>query len=360
MRKPAREQGRNGQVEYYALAYARACGNCGRGFFFCKILSESRQILTVLFAGSQQETPAALQMDLKLHPNLINLALALGVLFLATACFCSADRKEGVDEPDVYVNQANSNTTSAKGDSPPSPAGKRKDEGDFIVQHLDVQTPRYKEIDRQVKETKLLESAAAKLNQALILPRDIHLRTKDCKEVNAFYDANDRSVTMCYELMEDFYRTFKSGGASDDVSYAKMNDAVRFVFLHEIAHALIDQYKLPVAGNEEDAADRWSAYINLKELGDEGVRAVYAAADAFALEAKQGQNSERSFADEHLLREQRFYNSLCMIYGSDTEKHAKIVNDGYLPKERAVRCRGEYQRAVDSWVNLLEPWRKRK
>jgi hypothetical protein len=300
--------------------------------------------------------PAVLQMGLRFHSNFINLSIALGVLFLATACFCSSDREPGAEDPDVYVNQSNSNTTAAKGDAPPSP--KIKDEGDFIVQHLDIETPRYKEIDRQVKDTKLLEGAAEKLNNALILPRDIYLRTKDCKEVNAFYDASDRSVTMCYELMEDFFRTFKSTGASDDQAYAKMNDAVRFVFLHEIAHALIDQYKLPVAGNEEDAADRCSAYINLKELGEDGVRAVYAAADAFAIESKQGDNSKRNLADEHLLQEQRFYNSLCMIYGSNPEKHAKIVNDGYLPKERAVRCRGEYQRTVDSWISLLEPWRK--
>ena len=81
-----------------------------------------------------------------------------------------------------------------------------------------------------------------KLNLALSLPHDITLRTKDCKEINAFYDPADRSVTMCYELMEHFYRTFKSAGETDDKAYAKMSDAVRFVFLHEIAHALIDQY----------------------------------------------------------------------------------------------------------------------
>jgi hypothetical protein len=190
------------------------------------------------------------------------------------------------------------------------------------------------------------------------LPNDIVLRTKDCKEVNAFYDAGERSVTMCYELMEHFFRTFKSTNISDAKAYAKMSDAVRFVFLHEIAHALIDQYKLPIAGNEEDAADRCSAYINLEELGDDGVRAVLAAADAFAIESKQSNDSKRNMADEHLLKEQRFYNSLCMIYGSNPVKHSKIVSNGYLPKERAVRCKGEYEKAVDSWVNLLEPWRK--
>ena len=297
-------------------------------------------------------------MALKSHSKPQSLLIAIGALLLVTACFWTAEREVGTEDPDVYVDDANANISAPKSDSPTSRVAKKEDEGDFIVQHLAIETPRYKEIDRQVKDARLLEDAASQLNDALILPRDIYLRTKDCKEVNAFYDANDRSVTMCYELMEHFYRTFKNAGSSEEHAYSRMNDAVRFVFLHEIAHALIDQYKIPVAGNEEDAADRCSAYINLKELGESGVKAVYAAAEAFAIESKQSTDSKRSLADEHLLREQRFYNSLCMIYGSNPEKHAKIVNDGFLPKERAVRCKGEYQRAVDSWISLLGPWRK--
>ena len=58
---------------------------------------------------------------------------------------------------------------------------------------------------------------------------------------------------------------------------------------------------------------------------------MLAAADAFAIESKQSTESKRNMADEHLLKEQRFYNSLCMLYGSDPVKHANIVNDGYLP-----------------------------
>jgi len=293
-----------------------------------------------------------------MRQNFVNLFFVSAVLFLGTACFCSTNRDSDPDSPDVYADEvANANTSQPKTAAPADPA-KKKDEGDFKVEHLAVETPRYQEIDRQVKADKLLEIAAEKLNRALILPNNIVLRTKDCKEVNAFYDAGDRSVTMCYELMEHFYRAFKSTGISDEKAYAKMSDAVRFVFLHEIAHALIDQYKLPIAGNEEDAADRCSAYINLKELGDEGVKAVFAAADAFEIESRHTTNSKRNMADEHLLREQRFYNSLCMIYGSDPAKHSNIVSEGYLPKERAVRCQGEYRRAVDSWESLLQPWRK--
>lgn len=285
--------------------------------------------------------------------NTANLLIAAGTLLLVTACFCRSDRQMGSSP--LYDETTESNRSTA----PAAPASKsaKPDNGDFIVEHLSVSTPRYVEIDRQVKDEKLLPKAADQLNRALSLPHDITLRTKDCNDVNAYYDSRDRSITMCYELMEYFYKTFKSDGRSDDEAYKKMFAAVRFVFLHEIGHALIDAYKLPIMGGEEDAADRCSAFINLKELGEEGVEAVFAAAEAFAIESKRT-TGKRNLADEHLLSEQRFYNSLCMIYGSNPAKYSRILSEGFLPKERAVRCPSEFQRTVDSWISLLEPWRK--
>lgn len=293
-----------------------------------------------------------------MNRNSTNLFLAFAALILVAGCFCRSDRENEPDPVPVRDKPVSSAPQSNRVTTSSDTREKKADAGDFLVEHLDVTTPRYKEIDKQVRNEKLLEKAADDLNRALILPEDITLRTKDCNEVNAFYDPNDSSVTMCYELMEHFYQTFKSAGRSDSESYDQMFDAVRFVFLHEIAHALIDKYKLPVIGNEEDAADRCSAYINLEELGDDGVKAVLAAADAFEIESKKSEGAKKNMADEHLLGEQRFYNSLCMIYGSNTTKYEKIVTEGYLPKERAVRCASEYQRTVDSWINLLSPWRK--
>ena len=138
-----------------------------------------------------------------------------------------------------------------------------------------------------------------------------------------------------------------------------MFDTVRFVFLHEVGHALIDLYALPITGNEEDAADRCSAFINIEYLGKDGVDAVLAAAKAFEIDSKRSGPSRLDLADEHLLQEQRFYNSLCMLYGSDTAKYQYLVTDKILPSERAGRCQAEYTRSKNSWTSLLEPYRRK-
>ena len=90
---------------------------------------------------------------------------------------------------------------------------------------------------------------------------------------------------------------------------------------------------------------------------------------AFVVDALDGRQVSRGDArrdlsvalfrqDEHLLGEQRYYNALCMLYGANSSKWEKLVTEGYLPKERAVRCPAEYQKAVDAWSVLLGPWRK--
>jgi hypothetical protein len=289
--------------------------------------------------------------------NLINLSAVLAIFFVITACYCKNDDPEGNTAP-ANQTQANKSDPSRTAAVTSDSANKKEDKGDFQVEHVPVKNARYNEIDRQIKEEKLLERAADKLNRNLMLPYDITLQTKDCGEINAYYDPQDKTVMVCYELMEHYYRIFKSTGMNDQAAYNKMFDAIRFAFLHELGHALIDAYKLPVIGNEEDAADRCSSYICLTELGDEGVRSVLAAADGFSIESKNSSPSSRNMADEHLLQEQRFYNTLCMIYGSDTNKYTYIVRDNYLPRERAARCPSEFERTVQSWSNLFEPWRK--
>lgn len=292
-----------------------------------------------------------------MRPNLFNLALIFSLLLIITACVCRSDRDEA-QSPAAPTSNNSSDSPKKNTSATPADPNKKPDNGDFTVEHMEVTNQRYAEIDRQIKEEKHLEKAADKLNKALILPNDLFIRTKDCGDVNAFYNPNDNSVTICYELMEHFFRVFKSNGDADEKAYDKMFAAVQFVFLHEIGHALIDQYKLPITANEEDAADRCSSYINLEELGDDGVRAVLAAADAFAIESKRRSPDNRHMADEHLLQEQRFFNALCMTYGSNPSKYQSFVAEGYLPQARAARCPNEYQRTVDSWKNLLEPWRK--
>jgi hypothetical protein len=290
--------------------------------------------------------------------NAINLCAISAVWLLVSACVFNTARENAPSNSNESANVPENTAKIPETKSNFNQPAKKEDAGDFVVRHLGIKNARFAELDGKIKKEKLLEKAADDLNRAFILPNNIYLHTADCGQVNAEFDPQTQTITICYELMEHFSNLFKGEGIKPAEADKKMFDAVRFAFLHEVGHALIYNFELPVTGNEEDAADRCSSYINIEKLGDAGINAVLAAADAFRIESRQRSSTRRDMSGEHLLEEQRFYNSLCMLYGSNADKYEYFVRDGWLPQERAERCPAEYRRAVDSWTNLLEPWRK--
>ena len=62
------------------------------------------------------------------------------------------------------------------------------------------------------------------------------------------------------------------------------------------------------------------------------------------------------FWDEHSFSKTRFYDMICLVYGSDPKKNAKMVGDDGLPAARAGRCAEEYKRANRAWLKLLQPY----
>lgn len=303
-----------------------------------------------------------------LRDNALNLVILSALLVIGIACGCP--KTNGGNE--VIIGGTNrtggntaintgSNKGSKKGDTKADTSNKKSTEadvGDFQVEYVEVQDAKFQKLNDDLRKEKVLEAAAKDLNNGLSLPYDITLVTKDCGKVNAFYDPGNHSVTMCYELLDHFYKIFKASGSTEQEAQTDMFDAAQFVFLHEIGHALIDAYDLPVVGKEEDAADGLSTFICLEELKDKGTRSTIAAAELFNLQGQMGGAKDLPFYDEHSLDQQRFYNLLCSLYGSNPSKYGNIVTKKLLPEPRAVRCPSEYQQLKNSWTQLLAKYRK--
>jgi len=130
-------------------------------------------------------------------------------------------------------------------------------------------------------------------------------------------------------------------------------DVLMHTLIHEIAHAVIAQFNVPTLGKEEDAADNLANVLLLDNLvhGDD---IVLNAADMFALEDADIERFDRSdFWDEHSLDLQRYYTSLCHVYGSRPEDNENLVNHGELSSERAERCIDEYEIISADWLHVL-------
>jgi hypothetical protein len=201
-----------------------------------------------------------------------------------------------------------------------------------------------------------IEKLISELNQRLILPFDIDVSFEDCESPDAFYDPENRQVTLCYQLIDEYYdlfgRRFKDKMKRDD----SVKAATVATFFHELGHSLVDAWKIPITGREEDAVDQLSTLV-LIEATEDGEQMALDGALSFKLYA-DAEKGEKIYWDEHPLDEQRFFNTICLIYGHDEEKYTYLVKNGTLPEERASFCREDYDKVNRAWRQLLAPYLK--
>jgi len=202
-----------------------------------------------------------------------------------------------------------------------------------------------------------LEQIIANLNERIALPWDIVISFEDCEQPDAFYDSDSRKLTLCYQLIDEYYDLF--GRKIKDKT--KLDDAVRgavaSTFFHELGHGLVDAWKVPITGKEEDAVDQLSTLILIKHTKN-GEQMALDGAISFKLYADLEKGQKKIYWDEHSLDEQRFYDTICLIYGSDPEKYAYLVKDNTLPEERAELFREDYPKIATSWHQLLSAYIK--
>lgn len=234
-----------------------------------------------------------------------------------------------------------------------------RDTGDFLVQYEETGNEDYQELEAVFQETRLLEDTVQELNGVFALPADVPVVMRECGEVNAFYDPETGEISLCYELVEHYAGIFMADAETaeeQDAAGVSVASATMFTFFHEMGHALIHIYDLPITGREEDAVDQLAALI-LLQGGEEGENAAIDGANSFVGE-EEAEMDDLAFWDEHSLDDQRFYNIVCWVYGKDPEGYQYLVDDETLPANRAERCPAEFNRLSRSWESLLDPYVK--
>jgi hypothetical protein len=193
-----------------------------------------------------------------------------------------------------------------------------------------------------------------KLKKQIALPFEIKVVFEECGGADSYYDEHSREIIICYELIDAYYglfsRTLKAETARDEAA----KGAIVSMFLHEVAHALIEGWDLPITGREEDAADQFSTLMLINGLPD-GEEMALDLARSFKLLAVLEKGQEKDYSDPHSLDEQRFYNTVCLVYGHRPAQYEYLIRNGTIPAERAFKCEEDYARVNKSWQTLLAP-----
>jgi hypothetical protein len=218
-------------------------------------------------------------------------------------------------------------------------------------------------------DARLLEDVAQDVNDSLKLPDNVALVADQCGRANAVWNSGQREIKICYELADLNLRLFEEDpeheqahpGHRDTVGAQAAVNATIGVFFHELGHAVISLYDLPITGREEDVADQLAAYAILEpdDVLKQFPNAAGVTGDYALMFKKWAADRDwvapADFAAVHSLNETRMFNLKCWIYGSDPAGHADMVADGSLPESRSAGCPEEYQQLSRAWFTLLAP-----
>lgn len=217
-------------------------------------------------------------------------------------------------------------------------------------------------LTREVGGSELIAHVTREIDKTVALPKDVALVFADCDTDNAFYDDENATVTMCWELMRSMRDNMRREYRDPDDARDALYGAALFTLIHELGHAYVNLLDLPITGKEEDAVDQLATFM-LVDSGPEGVRMALDGALSFVHDAEdeaQDAVEDAGLAtwDEHATSEQRFFNVICWIYGSDPAGHGDLLESkgGALPDERADLCPDEWRRLSRAWTTLLSPF----
>jgi len=200
----------------------------------------------------------------------------------------------------------------------------------------------------------LIRSMATELNTEINFPEDVDISFETCRHLDVFYSPPLRRITICYDVIDDMTDLLLPHIRNRSKLCEAVDSIIASMFLHEVSHALIDLLKLPTTGREEDAADQFSTLMLMNRFDRE--KSIMTIARVYRILAEIERHEELVYWDEHSQDFQRYYDTLCLIYGRNPQKYSYLVSKGTLPKERAELCEEDFNHIKNAWKSLLKPY----
>jgi len=234
-------------------------------------------------------------------------------------------------------------------------AAEDKPAGTIRIEYVPPKNPEHQALYALVQERHALEKVQNVFG-ALRLPMDLKVRTIGCDGVsNAWYQPIDNvpTVTLCYEYLYEIWKTLPVATTEGITRIDAVAGQFFFAVAHEFGHLVFDVYDVPIFAHQEDAADAFATYVML-QFREDAPRLISGAAWSYYQFIKDFREHPKAtlplaaFSSNHGQPEERFFNLLCIAYGSDQKLYAGMVEKGYLPQSRAKDCKyefGDLQRA---------------
>jgi hypothetical protein len=144
------------------------------------------------------------------------------------------------------------------------------------------------------------------------------------------------------------------GAAGEAISDFARN-VTRHVLLHEVGHAAMREFALPILANEEAMADSFATFVATQLLRDAAAEIVTARVRSWMIEDREVDRAEYDMMGEHDLDIRRAYQTACLLYGADPAEWADDVAwVGYSAQDLSD-CADTAPDQIEGWIQVLAP-----
>lgn len=170
-------------------------------------------------------------------------------------------------------------------------------------------------------------------------------------EYEGEYEVDDNTL----EYEDDYEAPSSRWNKADQQDLEAFVDGnLYFVAYHEMGHALVSEFGIPIAGREEDAVDRLAIWLMTPDDQTQSPDYLMSAMQGWFLAGEESLD-DVSWWGEHGTNTQRAYQIACLLYGYDPEAHEEAAEFAELPEERRESCVEESADNDRAWQNLLTP-----
>lgn len=125
-----------------------------------------------------------------------------------------------------------------------------------------------------------------------------------------------------------------------------------FVAFHELGHAFVSEFDLPIVGREEDVVDRLAIWMMTPEDASPPDYLVGAMRGWF-MEEDDTSPSDVVWWGAHGANRQRAFQIACLLYGAQPKAFGHVADAVELPDERREECEYEAYDNQRNWDRLL-------
>ncbi|TNF22901.1 MAG: hypothetical protein EP318_02315 [Rhodobacteraceae bacterium] len=133
---------------------------------------------------------------------------------------------------------------------------------------------------------------------------------------------------------------------------AASTDAFLHVVAHEMGHAFLREFDIPILGPEEDIADDFATIYVYLTLPDRAEAIISARA-----RQHMADGDRPGMFSEYRSDDQRAGRSICLLYGQDPERFDAMARRFGLDGDAAGNCRDFATEAGRSWRRIIDDYR---